>query len=140
MAVNYSNAVKITRMQAVADIIAQKVPAPATGTAVAGKLVIGSGAGPGQLLTTTLASLNLAATVGAVSTAAPITLVFSGLPITGVGLADGIANTAEIRTNAGDVVVSGLTVGTWGSDIVLTSPSITTGQTVKVVSASIRHG
>lgn len=53
--------------------------------------------------------------------------------------AGGTAAEAKITDGTGDVV-TGLTVGTSGTDIVLDSVSITAGQTVTINSATITHG
>lgn len=140
MAVVYADALKIARMQMVIDLISEKSPAPSTGSATTGVLVIGVASEPGGAMTTELASLTLASGVGTISYISPISITLSGMPIQSVGLADGIANTAEIRTSTGNVIVSGLTVGTFGSNIVLTSPSVSIGQPVTIKSASIKHG
>jgi hypothetical protein len=63
------------------------------------------------------------------------------VPLSVNASATGTAAKAELRTNAGaSVEASGLTVGTSGSDINLTSTSITSGQTVTVTSGTITHG
>jgi hypothetical protein len=52
----------------------------------------------------------------------------------------GIAAAARIRTASGGTdVVTGLTVGTSGTDIVLDNLNIATGQTVSINSAAITH-
>ena len=53
--------------------------------------------------------------------------------------ATGTAAAAQIKDGGGVVVISGLTVGTTGSDINLDSVSITLGQTVTLSSATITH-
>lgn len=53
--------------------------------------------------------------------------------------ASGTAAAARIKDSDGNVVVSGLTVGTSGTNIVLDSVSITAGQTVTLTSATITH-
>lgn len=52
----------------------------------------------------------------------------------------GTAAEARIRTGADADVVTGLTVGTAATDIILNSTSITTGQQVSITSATITHG
>ena len=54
--------------------------------------------------------------------------------------ATGTAEAARIRTGANADVVTGLKVGTSGTDIILNSTSITDGQQVTVTSAVITHG
>lgn len=140
MAVVYNNALKATRLQLVADLISNLYPAPSTGTATAGKIIIGVAATDGGTITTTLAELPLNIGVGTVSVVDPIALTFAGTPITAVGIANGVANSAEIHDSTGETIVSGLTVGTFGSNIVLTSTSITIGQQVQMTAGSITHG
>lgn len=53
--------------------------------------------------------------------------------------ATGTAAEAKITDGTSDVL-TGLTVGTSGTDIVLDSTSISSGQTVTINSASITHG
>lgn len=47
---------------------------------------------------------------------------------------------STITTSAGTVVVDGLTVGTSGTNVVLNSNVISSGQTVSVTSATLTHG
>lgn len=125
MAVTYSTAVKTARMSAV---IAQ----------------IDAGAGPGTLeIGTTafgsvLAIITLADPSG---TAASGVLTFDFDPdVSDVSAnATGTAAEARIKDSNGVVVISGLTVGTSGTDIILDSVSITTGQTVTLTTGTITH-
>jgi hypothetical protein len=81
----------------------------------------------------TIALQNPAATVsGAVMTLA-------GLPLSVNASATGTAALAELRNNAGTVIVGGLTVGTSATDVILNSTSITSGQSVSVTAATITH-
>jgi hypothetical protein len=53
----------------------------------------------------------------------------------------GTAAVAEIHTSADVVKISGLTVGTSGTDVTISpSTSITSGQTVTLTALSIQHG
>ena len=52
----------------------------------------------------------------------------------------GTAAAARIRDSDNNDVVTGLTVGTSGTDVILDSVSITTGQTVTINSATLTHG
>lgn len=134
MAVNYNSTLKTNRMQLVADLIATKVAAASTGSAVAGQLVIGTSALSGG--TGVLATLPLNATPGSVA-GSVLTLNASG--VTNTASASGTAALGELRNNAGSTVVSGLTVGTSGTDIIIVSTSITSGQTVTLTSGTITH-
>jgi hypothetical protein len=140
MAVVYNNPLKAARMQLVADIIGNKFPVPSSGTSTAGKIVIGAADTDGGTILTELAHLILTADVGSVSLVEPITLTIAGTPITAVGIGNGIANSARVEDSTGEIIISGLTVGTFGSNIVLTSTNITIGQQVQMTSGIITHG
>lgn len=84
-----------------------------------------------------LATFGLSATGGTVTSAA-WTLDFDASPVTASGT--GAAAAAQIKDSGGTVRISGLTVGTSGTDIVLDSTSITSGQDVDLTAASITHG
>ena len=122
MAVTYTTAVKNARLSAVVTQI---------GTT--GVLEIGT-AGMASVLATI--ALNNPA-----GTAASGVLTFSGFPKSDASAdASGTAAAARIRTASGGTdIVTGLTVGTTGSDINLDSVSITLGQTVTINSATITH-
>ena len=140
MAVNYGSPLKAARMQLVADLIGNKFPAPSIGTSTSGKIVIGVSDTDGGSIVTELAHLILTPDVGTVSVVEPINLTIAGTPITAVGIGNGIANSARIEDSTGEIIIFGLTVGTFGSNIVLTSTSITIGQTVQMTSGIITHG
>lgn len=122
MAVVYPNAVKQARLTAVATAIG------ATGV-----LEIGTAG-----MAAVLATITLNATAG---TAVNDVLTLSGFPKSDTSAdATGTAAAARIRTApAGTDIVTGLTVGTTGSDINLDSVSITAGQAVTINSATITH-
>ena len=123
MAVTYPNAVKNARMSAVVS--------QAGTTAV---LEIGTTG-----MATVLATIPLANPIGTVAGAGVLTL--SGVPVTDTSAdATGTAAAARIRTATGGTdIVTGLTVGTTGSDINLDSVSITAGQQVQISSGTITH-
>jgi hypothetical protein len=137
MAVTYSTTLKNNRMQLVADLIDGKTAAASTGGPVAGLLVIGTSVLNGP--TGILASITLdAVTCGTVSNGV---LTFDTNPaLSATASAGGTAAKAEFRTNGGTVIVSGLTVGTSGSDINLNSTTISASQTVTITSGTITHG
>ena len=121
MAVTYSSAVKDARHNAVVTAIGDS-----------GKIEIGT-AGMALIL----AVIDLNATAGTVSGGI---LTFSGFPKSDTSAnASGTAAAARIRTGADADIVTGLTVGTSGSDINLDSTNITAGQTVTINSATITH-
>lgn len=124
MAVVYTNAVKIARMNAVTT---------AAGTTAV--LEIGTAA-----MGTVLATINLGNPIAGAATGAGV-LTLSGFPRSDTAAdASGTAAAARIRTATGGTdIITGLTVGTSGSDINLDSTSITTGQTVTINSATITH-
>lgn len=126
MAIAYSTTVKNTRLSAVVT---------ALGTTA--KLVIGNAATSGGSITTTLATITLNNPVG---TASSGVLTFSGLPLSAVAAATGTANSATLQDGSGTVVASGLTVGTSGADIIISSTAVSTGQTVTLTSGTITHG
>lgn len=125
MAVTYSTAAKTARMQAVIDQI--------DAGAGAGTLEIGT-TGMG----TVLAVLTLADPSGTAS-AGVLTFDFDPDISDTSANATGTAAEARIKDSNGTVIISGLTVGTSGTDIVLDSTSITTGQTVTLTTGTITH-
>jgi hypothetical protein len=124
MAVTYATALKTTRMQAVADSI--------DADSAAGYIEIGTAAMAATLLTITLDT-----TCGTVTTD---TLTFSSFPKNADCTGAGTLAAARIKDGAGNVKVSGLTVGTSGANINLDSVAATNGKNVKLTSATIQHG
>lgn len=119
MAVTYATAVKTDRITATRDHVAN------------GTLEIGT-TGMGSVL----ATFGLSVTGGTVS-GDTWTLVFDSGTVTAG--ASGTAAAAQIKTSGGTAVITGLTVGTSGSDINLDSTSITSGQSVSLSSATLQH-
>ncbi len=105
---------------------------------------IDAGAGPGTLeigtagMASVLATLTLADPSGTVSGAV---LTFDFDPDISDTSADntGTAAEARIKDSNGTVIISGMTVGTTGTDVVLDSVSITAGQTVTLTTGTITH-
>lgn len=124
MAITYATGVKTDRMQVVADAI--------DADAAAGYLEIGTAAMAETLITITFDS-----TCGTVT---DDTLTFSSFPKTEDSTGNGNLAAARIKDGAGTVVISGLTVGTSGTDIILDSVAVTTGKAVRINSAAIVHG
>lgn len=124
MAVTYSTAAKNARLDAVAALI---------DAGTAGKLKIRD-SGNVVLATLTLADPCAAAASGGV-------LTFDFDPDISDTSADasGTAANAIITDSSDTTVISGLTVGVSGTDIVLDSVSITAGQTVTISSGAITH-
>lgn len=125
MTMLYLTATATARLQAVIDALGT--------TAV---LVIGTSALSGATGVLVSFSLNNPAGVAALRA-----LTFSGTPKTGVAAAGGVAAKAELRTGAGAVVASGLTVGSSGSgcNVIIDSTAIVNGRTVYLLSAVITH-
>lgn len=127
MAVNYTTAVKTSRMTAVRDAI--------DGGGAAGKLEIGTTG-----MATVLATITLGFSGASTGTVSGAVLTLAGFPRSDSSAdATGTAAAARIRTSANVDIITGLTVGTSGSDINLDSLSITAGQTVTISSATITH-
>lgn len=123
MAVTYSTAAKNARLTAVVGLI--------DAGAAAGKLKIRDGSN------TVLATFTLADPCGSVSSGV-LTLDFDP-DISATAGATGTAANAIITDDADTTVISGLTVGTTGTDVILTSTSITSGQTVTIATGTITH-
>lgn len=125
MSVTYSTAAKTARMAAV---IAQIDAGAAAGTLEIGTTGMAS----------VLAIFTLADPCG---TAAAGVLTFDFDPDISDASANatGTAAEARIKDSDGTVIISGLTVGTSGTDIVLDSVSITIGQTVTLTTGQITH-
>lgn len=124
MAVVYTNAVKNSRMAAVVT---------AAGTTAV--LEIGT-----TNMATVLATIALGNPIAGAATGAGV-LTLSGFPRSDTSAdATGTAAAARIRTaTAGTDIITGLTVGLSGADVILDSLSITAGQTVTINSAVITH-
>lgn len=120
----YSTAMKTLRMQATADGIDAGVSN--------GTLEIGTSG-----MAAVLATFDLVEPCGTVS-GDTLTLDFDP-DIDATASGTGTAAAAQIKDGSGTVVISGLTVGTSGTDIVLDSVSITSGQTVTLATGSIQH-
>lgn len=125
MAVTYSTATKQARLNAVIAAI--------DAGAAAGTMEIGTAAMASVLATITLADPSGSASGG--------TLTFDFSPAVSDTSADnsGTAAAARIKDSDGNIIISGLTVGTSGTDIVLDSVSITAGQTVTLTAGTITH-
>ena len=124
MAVVYTNAVKIARMAAV---VSQSGPSAV--------LEIGTTA-----MGTVLATFNLNNPIAGAATGAGV-LTLSGFPKSDTSAdATGTAAAARIRTATGGTdIITGLTVGTSGTDIIIDNINIVAAQTVTLNSAVITH-
>ena len=135
MAVTYLASLRTNRLNLVVNALgtATAPTISTTGTA-AGTLVIGTSALSGA--TGVLATINLSTTPATVS---GDVLTISGVPLSATASATGTAALAELRNNAGTVIVGGLSVGTSGTNVIISSTAITSGQTVQVTSGTITH-
>lgn len=125
MAVTYSTAAKTARMNAVIS-----------------QIDAGAGTSTIEIGTTSMASvLAVFDLPDPCGTASGGVLTFDMDPDLVDSSANNSGTAAEARIKDGDgtVVISGLTVGTSGADIILDSVSITTGQTVTLTTGSITH-
>jgi hypothetical protein len=125
MSVTYRSSLKTTRMQAVADDI--------DSGAGAGTLEIGTAG-----MAVVLATFTCDDPCGLVVVD---TLSFSGLTKSETASGSGVAAVAQFKNSTGSVIISGLTVGTSGADIIIApSTSITAGDTVNWSAGAITHG
>lgn len=115
-AVTYTTAVKTARMTAVRD-----------------QIDLGTGAGTLEIGPTGLATVCVTVTLNDPSgTVTGNTLSLSGFPKTVTASATCTAGEARIRDSSGTNVITGLTVGTSGTDVIVTNTSINSGQSVTV--------
>ena len=137
MPVTYISTLRTDRLRLVQNELGTATPPTisTTGT-LAGTLVIGTSALSGA--TGVLATVTLPTTPASV-TGDVLTLL--GVPLTATASATGTAAKAELRDNAGNAIVTGLTVTAsgGGGDVIISSVAITSGQTVQVNSGTITH-
>jgi hypothetical protein len=124
--ITYSIAVKNARLQLVVNAI--------DAGAGVGVLVLGTAALSGA--TGLLVAIPLAKPSFVVAAAA---MTMLGVPLAALSTGAGVAALAELRDSAGNVIVSGLTVGVAGTDIILAAPSISIGQLLQDISSTITH-
>lgn len=123
MAVNYAAGVKTTRMQAVRDAIDA---GPAAGT-----MEICSAAYASVLIIFTLSD--------PASSVAGAVLSLLGLPKNANASNSGTAALARIKDSTGTVVADGLTAGTSGTDVIISSTAITSGLPYSLTAGTITH-
>lgn len=116
MAITYTNAVKTARITATRDHFAN------------GTLEIQDSGG------TALVTFGLSASGGTIAVNAWTVTFDAGTVAAG---ATGTASQAVFKDSGGDADLTGLTVGTSGSNVNLDSVSITSGQNVSITSATI---
>lgn len=128
MSVTYTTAVKQARMAAVVTAI---------GTSGLLKLFAADG-------TTLLATFTLAATAGDTATT-PGTLILNDQNGAATGIlnttasAAGTAALAKIQTSTSTDIITGLTVGTTGTDLILDNNVLTSGQAITITTGTITH-
>lgn len=124
MAVTYNASLKNTRMVAV-------------------QTAIDAGAGFATLEIGTAGMAAVLATITFPDPASSVTadvLTFLGVPLGVTASGTGAAAAARVKDPSGTVVVSGLTVGTSGTDIIISSTAISAGDTVTMTAGTITHG
>ena len=134
MAAAYNATTRTNRLKAVRDQIDSKTWVDGSGAGSAGSLVLGTSALSGA--TGVLATIPLP---NPGSTVSGDVLTLAGLPLSAAASAAGTLAKAEIRNNAGTPILTGLTVGTSASDIIVNTTTTTVGQTVTVTAATITH-
>ena len=123
MGVIYRASLRTTRMQAVETDI---------DTGGAGTLEIGTAG-----MASVLAIFTFSATAGVV---AGDVLTGSGMPKTTTAINGGVAAEARIKNFAGTAIVTGLTVGTSGTNVIISpSTTITNGQTCNLTAMTLTH-
>lgn len=127
MSVTYSQSVKTARMTATRD-----------------QIDVGGAAGRLEICTTgygaVLASIALGYPGNLTGTVSGSTLTLTGFPRSDVSAdAGGQAAVARIRTSGSVDVVTGLTVGTSGTDVILNTTTVTLNQALVINSATFTH-
>jgi hypothetical protein len=123
MAINYSTAVANARLDQ-----------------VSAALEAGSGPGVLQIGSAAMASVLVEIPLDdPIAAASSRVLALLAAPETAEAIASGTAAAARLVDSDDNVIASGLTVGTSGTDVVLDSTAITSGQNVTVNSAAITH-
>ena len=68
------------------------------------------------------------------------TITVLGVPLSGNATSNGTAALARIKDSNGNIIISGLTVGTGGTDILISTTTLTTGLQLSLVAGTIMHG
>jgi hypothetical protein len=126
MSVVYATALKTARLEQVVDFI-------------------DAGSGPGKLQIGTAAMALVLAEItldhNPAGTVVTDLLTLASFPKSDSSAnASGAAAAARIRDSDDNDVVTGLTVGLVGTDVILDSLSITAGQQITITAATIQHG
>lgn len=124
MSVTYNTTLKSSRMT---DVVT------AIDAGGAGYIEIGTAG-----MATVLSTIAFNATCGAVSAGV---LTFGGMPLTDPSAANsGTAAAAQVFSGGNTSIITGLTVGTISTDLILSSTTIIAGQPVTLTAATITHG
>jgi hypothetical protein len=131
--IEYSNTAANARLAA--GLTATGVPGQSVdGNTGPGQLVIGTSALAGA--TGVLATLSLPKPCG---TIASRVWTLAGVPINVTPTASGVAALGELRDSAGTTIINGLTVGTAGTDIIVSTTTFSTSVPVSVQAGNITH-
>jgi hypothetical protein len=120
---SYAAALKSARMQAVIDAIDANIEPAFMELGTAGVATV--------MVTITLDDPSFTEASGAIT--------MNGMPKSGTALVAGSLVEAHIRDGGGNVIISGLTVGLSGADIILDFVDLILNQTVTISHASIAH-
>jgi hypothetical protein len=134
MTCTYSTVAATARLTAALIATSQAAGVSVDGRSSFGTLVIGTSglSGTTGVLATIVLQKPSFSIVGKVATLLGVTLSV-------LASGSGTAALAELRDSDGNTVVSGLTVGTSATDIVITSTSITAGETVSITAGTVTH-
>jgi hypothetical protein len=123
MALNYANSVKAARLAAVLT-------------------ALNAGAAPGKLRIFTAAYASMLVEFDLDESDANVAdniLALVDAPVTEAAVASGTAAIARLTDSDNNMVGEGLTVGTSGTDVIVDSTNITSGQNVTLNAANITH-
>jgi hypothetical protein len=123
VALNYRASLKTTRMNAVVTDL--------DNNAAAATLEIGTAAFAAVLCSIVLGDPSF--------TVAADVMTMAGTPRSATAGATGTAAAARYKDGGGTIIISGMTVGTSGSDVNLNSVAIVSGQTITITSATHTH-
>jgi len=134
MTCTYSTVAATARLTAALIATSQAAGVSVDGRSSFGTLVIGTSglSGTTGVLATIVLQKPSFSIVGKVATLLGVTLSV-------LASGSGTAALAELRDSDGNTVVSALTVGTSATDIVITSTSITAGETVSITAGTVTH-
>jgi hypothetical protein len=133
MSINYNTTLKNARLNLVTAAI------DAGGGSNAGYLQIADATGFTGVHILVTIPFDIPST-GSFGAASGGVITANGTPLSATAANTGTATQAEVFAYGGAVIISGLTVGTSGADINLSSTSIVAGQSCTITAASITHG